>query len=527
MKFKSAALDWALEHIIRHGDTDIFPRLFEFDAIKGHWKGGGGVREWMLSQDPLKWQSRPLRRCLAPKHRFGFRISTQLDPLDSIAYAALVYDLGKDIEKRRLPCDREIVHSYRFSPKPNGQLYHSDYGWKSFQKRSKSLAENPKCTHVVVADVADFFPKIYSHPLENELVACTARHKSAAKALLRMLKHWNSTISYGVPVGPAVSRLVSELALTIIDNALVGANAVYCRFSDDFRIFCHSQREAHERLAFLAQMLFEGLGLTLQQSKTRIQTSVEFSKTLVSPRQQERRRLSSQFDDIIDAIGLSDPYKKIDYESLNKVQKAMVDSLNLSQVLAEQIVLGEDLDIPVASFVLRRLSQLRDSSSFARVLERLDALYSVFPDAISYIASLEGIHGNTRRVIGAKLLSALDDTVSGHLEFHRCWVLSVFANSDKWDNEHVLGGLESKWSDIFTRRELIIARGRAGHDSWFKKEKLNFENMGPWERRAFLYAASCLPGDEPKHWWDGLKQGGKLDPVERAIVGYGKQHPIR
>lgn len=33
----SDSLDWALTHISRFGDTDIFPVPFEFDAIKHGW----------------------------------------------------------------------------------------------------------------------------------------------------------------------------------------------------------------------------------------------------------------------------------------------------------------------------------------------------------------------------------------------------------------------------------------------------------------------------------------------------------
>lgn len=32
------SLDWALEHILNYGDTDIFPEAFEFDAIKHDWQ---------------------------------------------------------------------------------------------------------------------------------------------------------------------------------------------------------------------------------------------------------------------------------------------------------------------------------------------------------------------------------------------------------------------------------------------------------------------------------------------------------
>ena len=50
------SLDWALEHVVNYGDTDIFPEVFEFEAIKHDWQE---VRGWIRSVDILKWDVRP------------------------------------------------------------------------------------------------------------------------------------------------------------------------------------------------------------------------------------------------------------------------------------------------------------------------------------------------------------------------------------------------------------------------------------------------------------------------------------
>src|SRR5206468_1072650 len=103
--------------------------------------------------------------------------------------------------------------------------------------------------------------------------ACT-RKKGHVTALVRLLKSWNFTVSYGVPVGPAPSRLLAELAIDDVDRALKSEGATFCRYSDDYRIFCSSRRRAHEVLGVLANILFENHGLTLQQHKTKV-VSVE------------------------------------------------------------------------------------------------------------------------------------------------------------------------------------------------------------------------------------------------------------
>lgn len=217
----------------------------------------------------LNWNVRPKRHLLAPKHRYGFRISTQLDPINFLVFTALVYEAGIDIERRRVSKTENIVHSYRFDPKADGLMYDNAYNFGTFQEQSRLLAEEPTCNWVVTADIADFFPRLYHHRVKNSLSNCTNRTNHAI-AIDHLLSNWNESYSYGIPVGCAVSRIVAENALDDIDKALLSEGTIFTRFSDDFRIFCSTKREACEKLAFLAYALFENHGLTLQQHKTRI-----------------------------------------------------------------------------------------------------------------------------------------------------------------------------------------------------------------------------------------------------------------
>ena len=463
MGLKEASFDWALAHVQKYGDTDLFPVPFEYDAIKGLWGGDGGVRTWLLEQDPEKWKCRAHRRCVVPKHRFGFRISTQLDPLDTLMYTALVYDLGKAIEKKRLPAKKGIVHSYRFGPDADGQFYDRQYGWESFRQHSLEAIKSDEYGAVVVADIADFFPRVYSHPLENALTECTVQKAWCARAIKGLLKQWNQTIFYGLPVGPSASRLLSELALTVVDDRLVSDEIQYCRFSDDYRLFCTDQRQAYERLAMLAQILFDTLGLTLQQHKTEILSKHKAIELFVTPKRKERARLSQEFRTILTALSITDPYEKIDYAKLSPGIKAQVDALNLKGVLEEQISLDESLDVLLTSFVLNRLAQLGNQSSIDLVMKSLNVLYPVFREVVTYVSKAAiNLHPNKRKALGAKLLNLLDEAVPGHLEYHRCWILNVFAESDKWDNESSLAKVKpTGWSESFSRRELILARGLA------------------------------------------------------------------
>jgi hypothetical protein len=47
--------------------------------------------------------------------------------------------------------------------------------------------------------------------------------------------------------------------------------------------------------------------------------------------------------------------------------------------------------------------------------------------------------------------------------------------------------------------------------------------MDPWERRAFLAGAACLPADEQRHWYASVRP--QLDDLERAVVDWARAVP--
>lgn len=523
LRLSPDSLEWALKHVENYGDTDIFPVPFEFEAIRHCWDSG--LRDSLSKQDLHQYDARVYRRCLSPKHRFGFRVSTQLDPIDTLLYTALAYEIGADIEARRVPAKRQIVHSYRFKPASDGWFFDRDYGYDSFIRRCKQLSNAGKHPWVVIADIADFFPRIYSHPLENALDACTSS-KRHATAIKKLLGQWNFTVSHGIPVGQAPSRLLAELVISDVDQALLGEQKVYCRFSDDFRIFCPNEREAHGSLALLANVLFENHALTLQQHKTRILPVEQFQQRyLETGSTKERDSLSERFQEILDEIGIEDWYEEIDYDDLDEEVQQEIDSLNLGGILNEQIELGDDLDLNVTRFVLRRLAQINDHSCLRPVLENVEGLYPVFKDVLVYVTSMRRVDATYRREVGKYLIGLMDKSVVGHLDYHKGWILNTFTQGEEWDNEDVFATLYNTNTDTFSRRELILALGRAGKDHWFKTRKRDVFRLEPWERRAFLAGASCLPGDESKHWYRSIAR--RLDPLEKAVVSWAKANPFR
>jgi hypothetical protein len=520
LRLKKQSLNWALKHALRQGDTDVFPSQFEFKAIKHDWVE---ISKFLLNEDIHNWKTRPLRSLLSPKSRYGFRIITQLHPLDFLIFASLVYEIGRDLENERVPTDDNIVFSHRFKPKSDGRMYDRTIGYNEFQTRAKQMASAPTCTHVAVTDIADFYPRIYSHRLENALSDCTKK-KAHITAITKLLAGWNETESHGIPVGSAPSRLLAEITISDVDEALIAHGINYIRYSDDYRIFCASHSEGFRALAVLAQVLYENHGLTLQPQKTTIYSATNFQRVfLSSPEDKELDELREQFATLLGELGMSDPYQDIDYEDLTDEQKELVDSLNLQGLFLSEVD-KHDPDLSIIRFVLRRLGQLGDSCLVETIFDKVELLHPVFPEIIAYFRNLRYLYSEPKTLLAQQLLSLLDNSVIGELPFFRMWTFSLFSRSREWDNEGRFQRLLTDSNDQFSRRELMLAMGRAHHQHWFQSQWRHLFDEASWPRRALLAAASCLPTDARNHWYRSVSP--RLDILEKAVVSWAKKNPF-
>ena len=90
MNLKEESYEWALLHLNRFYDSDFFPKSFEFSAIRHNWEE---VKNQLIEIDLTKYIPRNPYISLALKPNRNYRVVHQLDPLDSLVYTALLYDV--------------------------------------------------------------------------------------------------------------------------------------------------------------------------------------------------------------------------------------------------------------------------------------------------------------------------------------------------------------------------------------------------------------------------------------------------
>ena len=101
---------FAIENVVRYGDTDIFPYPIERQIFRAK---GDETLDLLLSikkafkksiaQMPLEYE-----KLLSTVGYNGFRQATQIDPIWNVYLLGLVVFIGSDIESGRIPAEKNI-----------------------------------------------------------------------------------------------------------------------------------------------------------------------------------------------------------------------------------------------------------------------------------------------------------------------------------------------------------------------------------------------------------------------------------
>ena len=513
------AFKLAAKNVAAFGDTDIFPTPIDRyacadetdEVIKALKEIHRSFDQYLASRPPENIDA------LAPLGYTAFRWATQIDPLWNLYYLTLVLLVAEAIEAKRIPETAQTVFSYRFRPDPETGHLFGESNWRDYKK--KALEMSNIYPFVLVADVAEFYPRVAHHRLENELqrLGLTTEEPKRIKILF---SKFSQTRSYGLPVGGPASRILAELALNPVDTFLHRKGILFCRYVDDFHIFARSQQEAYNHLAFLAQILFNE-GLSLQKTKTRILTAKELQDASAHldftgtddlpdlPSEARLMRLSLHYDPY-------SPTASEDYDSL----KEAVSSIDIVGILSREIA-KTNIDTQItkqAIAAIRALEPKYQSSAIQSLLkpESLETLAPVFSNVMRLLRSLyEEIDNETKDLA--------DETIIGlfnqgshliHIDLNLSYLLQVFGQRRSAEKETILIDLYERSQSPLVKKEIILIMAKWGATYWLSDILRRFGSLSKWERKAFIVAAYHMD-DEGDHWLNHIKL--TLAPDENII----------
>lgn len=514
---KKDALRFAISNIAGFGDTDIFPFPTENHIFHDKPEDLLAVLEEIDSSFDASISSIPVltSKNLSGVGYSGFRYGTQIDPLWNAYLLALVITVGEEIEKRRV--GTSTVFSYRFAPdQVTHSLFNKDIGWVNFQLEAITRAK--KFPYVLRCDISDFYSRIYHHRLENALKVATT-NTEAVKRIMKLLTAISDGPSYGLPVGGAASRLLSELLLNRVDRLLQTNSVNYIRFVDDFIIFSESKENAHSALITISNTLLSNEGLSLQKSKTRILTSAEFISTSdfgevhekESPEEERARtfkRLRVHYDPYSPTA--DDDYKKL-AEELRKFDIVGM----LGRELAKSRI-DETLARRLISAVKLLPAPLK-SDAVRSMLGSMDLLYPVFPSVMLLCAGLlESLDEKVKETMFTSIRDLVQrNSYITQVPANLAYALRVLVHDASDETEVLIAATYKTSTSMAIRRDIILIMAHRRADYWISDKRLSFSTATGWERRALLISSYIL-GDEGEHWRKSIKHD--LNPYEKLVL---------
>lgn len=196
----------------------------------------------------------------------------------------------KGIVKAMIPNDSQVA-SYSFPVPINsrnpGRLGHLRSGRMIYEFLGMvdhdiaSVAY--RYTHLVKADIKNFYPSIYTHSIAWALHGKKKVRKRnniynyhlLGNRLDKLFQNANDGCTNGVPIGPVVSDIIAEVVASAVDRALskmLKTTSIECqvaRFKDDYRILVKSEAEGRKVIQQLQAALKE-YNLELSDDKTAI-----------------------------------------------------------------------------------------------------------------------------------------------------------------------------------------------------------------------------------------------------------------
>jgi hypothetical protein len=511
LRLPSRSYRWSLKHLEREGDTDLFPRPFEIDALRFSHRE---VLEQLASLDIREFSWTAGRRFVIPKGVLAFRTATQLDIIDTLLQTALLFTFGAKIEAHRVSPSDQRVFSYRFAPQPDGLFYGQDSGWGAFWKRSLELASGEDCKWVARVDITDYYNQIYHHTVENELRSA-GLPSPAVEAVLKSLSASSQGVSRGIPVGPHFSHLIAECALTSVDRSLLARGHEFARYVDDFHFFCKSRGEAEQAVFDFAEVLDKQQRLTPQSHKTELLSAEEF-RTLagemlldqpISPDEESLLLMIKKYTG-------GDPYRTVALREIEGDDLARADSAKLEHLLALYL----DHQPPAYSrigWLLRRLAQVAVPGAVQFVLDNLSKLTPVLGDVVRYLVRASGHSSAPLKELGNSLIRALESPMVEHSEYLQMMVISLVAEVPGFDHLEWLTARYLRAAPS-VRREIVRAGVAMKAAAWVKERKDEFSSADPWFRRSVLLATRVLPGDEGRFWLRGIRN--QLSGLEKLVA---------
>lgn len=511
MKIAETSIEWAINHLTEYGDTDLFPKPVEFDIIA---KEREYVKNKLKDIDISSYNFQSSRRFVIPKDELSYRIATQLNPIDSILFTALLHQYGQLIENNRASSD--VVFSYRFSPTTDGSLYDTESSWEKYWQKCKDKLHIYE--YVSYVDISDFYNQIYHHTIENQLIECGFPNQ-AVKFIINLLTSLTQKNSRGIPIGPHISHLLAELTLIPIDESLSLKGFEFCRYVDDYAIFTNSYEEATMAFYHMAEILDKQQRLVIQRQKAKIYTKQEYlsvcSKMIIDD---PINQTEAEILEIIKEYSDGDSYTTIKLSDLTPEDLEILSYDNINNLLSEYISTSSP-KYSRLRWLYRRLAQIGIPHAVDFSIENMNKLIPAINDVCLYLASASPYYTADWKNIGEEIIELLDLPIIKANEYFKIVLINLFVRNRRLN--HLPKLLEIyRHSSNSIKRKVILTASQDSAKAWIRELKEDYESFDDWNKYAYILSTACLPKEERKYLLQSIKERLKNGAILEDILIY-------
>ncbi len=361
---------------------------------------------------------------------------------------------------------------------------------------------------MVVTDIADFYPRIYHHRIENALNRLP-QAGDTPKRIMGLLGNFSKNVSYGLPVGGPASRILAELSLDSTDKLLNRARMRFCRYVDDYCIFCNDKAEAYRVLVKLSESLYNE-GLVLQKKKTKVITSEEFKQSakLLDPAD-KTDPLAAEEQKLLNISLRYDPYSDSadeDYEAL----KAAVKDVDIIGILGREVS-KTTIDSTVSKQAVRAIRALEPDAQFGAINTLLadNNLVVLSPVFVTIMTALRGTYDSLpeygKDFVDKTLIDLYEEnSYLLSVDLNLSYFIQVLARRQTQRKEEILIEIYDSKTNPLLKRQIILFMANWDCHYWLTDMKRQYAGLSEWEKRYFI-GASYVLGDEGKHWRNHTK----------------------
>jgi len=131
------------------------------------------------------------------------------------------------------------------------------------------------------------------------------------------------------------------------------------------------------------------------------------------------------------------------------------------------------------------------------------------------------VRAKTAIEIGTDLIQFIEASDLAFIPYLRLWITNIFLEKLTSKFEDSIYGIFESTRDQLGIRPIALLACELKSLDWVREQKEIWNNYGPWDRRAIIWAASVLSQDERGFWLKRVQNSGDLldKVVAKAVLG--------